>query len=411
MRKIEVTIISIIILLGGVYLYAYQYNDEHRAFAGSFSSGISNVSGFAWSENVGWIGFKGSNYGVRIDPTTGIFSGDAWSEHIGWVDFNQAAGCPKGSCQPKLDFTTNEVVGWAKALVGDVVNGWDGWMSLSSKNSSGVGPVYGVKRKACNLEGYAWGSDVVGWVSFSSQNCDPDGDGKSNGVGLCPVIGTPIPAYGVKLDDKALCENNPPVATIACSPSSCSGYTNSPGLLSFNTSMTDPDNNLATCKVFVDGVDKGGIPCNTTTLDATQYGVGFHSIYLTATDMGGLFAQTTPLSFTIRQDIQPSFECSLDGTNFKACGQIKVLAGTKVYFKDTSIPSTGGTISMRNWQFVDGTPTIASGLIVSAKFLSQGSKNITLTVSEVSGTNGRVGSTALVLLIAQNPNFKEVAPE
>jgi len=48
-----------------------------------------NVSGWAWSENIGWISFNNTtgggttNYGVDIDSSTGIFSGDAWSEHIG----------------------------------------------------------------------------------------------------------------------------------------------------------------------------------------------------------------------------------------------------------------------------------------------------------------------------------------
>ena len=380
-----------------------------------------NTSGYAWSENVGWISFKnpnaGSNYGVRINPTNGVLSGYAWSEHIGWLDFNQTAGCPKSGCQPALNLSgpyKNEIVGWMKAFSGDVIKGWDGWTSLSSKNSNGVGAVYGVKRRGCNLEGYAWGSDVIGWVSFSSKNCDPDGDGKSNGIGYCPAIGTVIPAYGVTLD-KEICENNPPSATIACTPTTpqCTGYTGSPGFLNFNLSMTDPDDNLKTCEIILDGVIKPAIPCGTTILDATQYGVfpSPHSIQIRVTDEGGLSYTTPPTSFTIRQDIQPSFECSLDGINFKQCGQLKILSGTKIYFKDISVPSTGGTIVTRNWQFDGGSPTTASGVIVSTKFTSEGVKNITLTVTEESGTNGRVGNTALVLVIAKNPDFKEIAPE
>ncbi|MBI5153288.1 MAG: hypothetical protein HZA36_02405 [Parcubacteria group bacterium] len=299
-----------------------------------------------------------------------------------------------------------------KALTGDIVKGWDGWMSFSSKNSNGVGSIYGVKRKACTLEGYAWGSDVVGWVSFSSKNCDPDGDGKSNGVGFCPATGIPIPKYGVTLDNE-ICDNNPPVATIACSSTTpqCTGYTNSPGLLNFNLSMTDPDDNLKTCEVLIDGNVKPAIPCNTTTLDATQYGAGSHSIQIRVTDEGGLSYTTLPTSFTIRQDIQPSFVCSLDGTNFKACGQLKVLTGMRVYFKDTSLPSTGGNIITRNWQFVGGSPTTLSGPVVYTKFIGEGPHNITLTVIEASGTNGRVGSSLLSLIVAKNPVFKEVAPE
>lgn len=52
-----------------------------------------NVSGYAWSENIGWISFNstssggGIDYGVDVDISTGDFSGYAWSENIGWISF------------------------------------------------------------------------------------------------------------------------------------------------------------------------------------------------------------------------------------------------------------------------------------------------------------------------------------
>src|SRR4051812_22252646 len=62
------------------------------------------LSGYAWSENTGWINFKGSNYGVTVDNSTGNFSGYAWTENIGWLSFNAAdvSGCPSGSCTPNV---------------------------------------------------------------------------------------------------------------------------------------------------------------------------------------------------------------------------------------------------------------------------------------------------------------------
>ncbi|KKN97178.1 hypothetical protein LCGC14_0161550 [marine sediment metagenome] len=115
-----------------------------------------NVSGFAWSENIGWISFNcfndydgdgileshcadagyPSDYGVNVDLGTGLFSGYAWSEHIGWITFNsgELVGCPDGSCLAQLDIATNEVSGWARALAyGD---GWDGWIKL--RGTAGV---------------------------------------------------------------------------------------------------------------------------------------------------------------------------------------------------------------------------------------------------------------------------------
>lgn len=111
-----------------------------------------NVSGYAWSENIGWIKFSGPNYGVNINPVTGNFSGYGWSSNIGWVNFNG----------PRLDFTTNQITGRANILA------WGGQLSLK-------GPNYRVERvvdniRGCSLEGWAWGSDIVGWVKFGGPN-------------------------------------------------------------------------------------------------------------------------------------------------------------------------------------------------------------------------------------------------
>src|SRR3989344_4879314 len=82
---------------------------------------LDNTSGYAWSENIGWISLNSSNcdpdnnnqsngatgcpstgsavpnYGVSIyrpsnwsDAEAGKFSGWAWSENIGWVAFDRA---------------------------------------------------------------------------------------------------------------------------------------------------------------------------------------------------------------------------------------------------------------------------------------------------------------------------------
>ncbi len=74
------------------------------------------------------------------------------------------------------------MTGWVKALSADG-NGWDGWISLAGdgatwNGSSCVGANdylgtnrcnYGVKLNLItgDFEGYAWGSDVVGWIDFN----------------------------------------------------------------------------------------------------------------------------------------------------------------------------------------------------------------------------------------------------
>ena len=199
-----------------------------------------NVLGWAWSENIGWISFNDLNcdvngngvyegaaegapascpiagavfpYGVNVNlnpgPTFEELSGYAWSENIGWISFDKAiAGNPPSApfngaetFMAKLDTGTNNFFGWARAL--NHSGGWDGWIKLR-KDPADIGSAYGTSLNAPNFEGWAWGDVVVGWISFNSKNCDPDGDGSSNGVGNCPPAPTPMASYKVYLANNA----------------------------------------------------------------------------------------------------------------------------------------------------------------------------------------------------------------
>lgn len=136
------------------------------------SSATDNLTGYAWSDTIGWISFNSTNeagptadYGVTV-AGDGDMSGYAWSEHIGWISFNEA-GCPSGTCAPHFDKVTGVVTGWARALSPTTTvntGGWDGWISLSGTTVDGNS--YGVVVTGADWEGFAWGSDVVGWISF-----------------------------------------------------------------------------------------------------------------------------------------------------------------------------------------------------------------------------------------------------
>ncbi len=151
---------------------------------GVFLAGTSRAAslrGYAWSENVGWIKFNGSGYGVNVDDASGIFSGFAWSENIGWISFSGLglSNFPSGPFSaPKIDNKTGLVSGWARACVaaplgqcsGDATNtgGFDGWIKMSGAN-------YGVKKNiltpnSCDFSGYAWGGAVLGWINFKGVN-------------------------------------------------------------------------------------------------------------------------------------------------------------------------------------------------------------------------------------------------
>jgi len=156
-----------------------------------FSFGIikagtnENVSGWIWSDNIGWISLNnitddGSsyNYGVNINPSTGLFSGYAWSDSVGWIDFSPSGFYPDipnySAC---LDFPgvveicngigDHKAAGWARTV--NTGDGWDGWIKLRDDVVYTDGVF--LNNSTDELEGWAW-SDDFGWISF---NCITDG--------------------------------------------------------------------------------------------------------------------------------------------------------------------------------------------------------------------------------------------
>lgn len=157
-----------------------------------------DVSGWGWSDTVGWVSFScedsgtcGSiDYGVEVDGS-GFLSGYAWSSNIGWVTFNsdELSGCPQPACNARVD--DGKLKGWAKALAANG-NGWDGFISLSSETDGSTrahtyGPtVMETESDAKTFEGFVWGGDVVGWMQLGlnpyepaecNDGIDNDGDG------------------------------------------------------------------------------------------------------------------------------------------------------------------------------------------------------------------------------------------
>lgn len=169
-KKIKLFLL-VIFLIVGVFIFERIKADS-----------ADNVSGYAWSENIGWISFNNisgggaTDYGVNINPTTGIFSGYAWSENIGWISFNRAdTGVPPGppyngseTYIAKLDLGTKQVSGWARAL--SFGGGWDGWIKL--RGIAQDGSPYGISWNSGTeeFEGWAWSDMVIGWISFNCLN-------------------------------------------------------------------------------------------------------------------------------------------------------------------------------------------------------------------------------------------------
>lgn len=172
-NKILFAIFCIFVLLGAGFFSFFLLTKTPTAKAGV----SQNVSGFAWSKNIGWISFNNlsgsgsNNYGVNISDsgTTGIFSGYAWSNSAGWLTFNEPdlTGCPVSPCRAWVEKSTGQVNGWAKFLTtGD-------WLRLKGSN-------YGVliSKTTGEFSGWAWAGETAGWMSF---NCNQTETGD-----ICP---------------------------------------------------------------------------------------------------------------------------------------------------------------------------------------------------------------------------------
>lgn len=145
-----------------VFLFAFSFPFFSHA------ASTDNMSGYAWSSNIGWVSFNctndsscgTSNYGVNKDAS-GNLTGYAWSSNIGWIKFGGLAGFPGGSgtTAQNAQIVSGNLIGWAQALSNG--GGWDGWISFT-------GTGYGVTQSGATLTGYAWGSSVIGWLSFDA---------------------------------------------------------------------------------------------------------------------------------------------------------------------------------------------------------------------------------------------------
>jgi hypothetical protein len=149
-----------------------------------------DLSGFAWSSNIGWISLNcindgdcaTSDYKVTINADRTI-TGYGWSSNIGWVKFGGLSSFPTGGGTAAEnarvsgtypDLTWN---GWARACAGTLggtcstmannpeAGAWDGWIALRGTNHS----VTANMLTGMNADSYAWGSDVVGWVDMFSR--------------------------------------------------------------------------------------------------------------------------------------------------------------------------------------------------------------------------------------------------
>jgi hypothetical protein len=145
------------------------------------NNGNGVLSGYAWGENTGWINFNcdangGTNCGisdhfkVTINTSNGEFFGYAWSENFGWIKFDCASGanyCVKTDWRPRAVPPGGGSIGGSTGG-GDDINPNDAVPSDSNYVDNGSGS----------------GDNGLGNNSGSSGgNSNDTGNGTGNGAG------------------------------------------------------------------------------------------------------------------------------------------------------------------------------------------------------------------------------------
>jgi len=420
--------LAIFLIVLGFLIFNFKKPKKIEAAA------TDNVWGWAWSENIGWISFNSTNtgsainYGVNIDSSNGTLSGQAWSENIGWISFNRS----DTSVPPQPPFNgaesyiatldlgsgicggTGNFCGWVRTLTacdsvpcpssgaGSNTGGWDGWIKL--KGNATDGSPYGVilNNASHEFEGWAWGSDVLGWISFNTIN------------------------YAGGSDYKVLSSfviNNPPTAAISCHPDGCAqpsgicqGYS---GIFCLKNASSDPNNNISNSVWTIK--DSGGttvqtLDCSSTGNPLCDIGTitlsaGIYTAQLDVVDAGGL-SDTTSTSFSLLQDIIADFKCSFSPAGpWQNCLGFGVEEGVVVYFLDISTPSTGATINNRSWTFQDGSPASAGNTPNPTSTFIKVDANSGKVTLQVWDTAGRTDTQTYQLQITLPlPKWKEIKP-
>ncbi len=199
----------------------------------------SPVTGYAWSDNIGWIQMNPAFGGAQVDDITGIFSGYAWSDNIGWINFAPASGFPETPNESaKLNLSTGQITGWVKALAASGSGGWDGWIKMRGGTGSTIicpsGYIYNQVTLKCESNftyicpsGYTYNS--------SNDKCEnnpvcPSGGSYNTTNNRCEagLISTPVTQYrcpitGTAYGDSGSCNANC-YTMVSCNPVSTDTY-------------------------------------------------------------------------------------------------------------------------------------------------------------------------------------------
>ncbi|MBI2038314.1 MAG: hypothetical protein HYT19_00120 [Candidatus Nealsonbacteria bacterium] len=276
-------------------------------------------------------------------------------------------------------------------------------------------------------------------TSPCTQNCPASG---SSGSCSCQFTCTVVETYsacGEAIDAKGLADtkcldtvvcanagNQPPDASISCDASLCPGGScngswiafqpladPSPCIYKIKNNSTDPDNNIASSKWYLNGIEKSTCPgvCDYTL--QSDVAPGSYTVKLRVEDVKGLFDEAVH-SLSMKGEVRAGFMCSLDNINWQACGALsnKISQGGLLYLKDDpslaeySAASQGAAITSRQWK-INGLVFDGSSANPSVN-LTLTSNIIRLTVIDSAGRSDYAEHTVGASLPL--PEWREISP-
>jgi PKD repeat protein len=397
-KMISCILLFLLLAVMGFFCY-FKIDLVNKIFNSAKAAASNNVSGFAWSENIGWISFNnisdGStiDYGVSID-SSGNFSGSAWSENIGWVSFDRAqTGNPPlapfnggSGTIAQYNSSTGYITGWMKVLANG--GGWDGWIRFcddTMPQCSGSGQ----RAKIVNGEwtGWAWTDLVGGWVSLNCIN--QSSCSSSNYKVSSAILSAPINLQSVSGD---YCTSG---LTESFSWSLQAGVSQSAKQIQIYDGAT-----LVRDTGKISGASgqslSYAVPDGTFSL---QYGKTY-SWQVKVWDFYGSESNWSNLaSFSTPVHVYPTVDFSW--------APKKPSVGETVQFADQS--TVVGGVATWLWTFQNGDPATANNQNPQVSFTNNGSQQVTLRVTDNQGYSCQISKNLSSMMSL--PKWKETGPQ
>jgi len=407
------------------------YHFQKTLAQGPTQNPIVNVLGWMWGATtddslgtgieldkgtgLGWISGTNQNvpdalnYGLTIPQADGDITGQAWSSNVGWIDF-QPGGTPPDAIPAGVRRAGNNLVGWARVksiadAIGppDNAGGWDGWIKFHHGQPKEVTinafqqpiPPNVPAGYTHYLSGYAW-SENMGWIYFGGTDA---------------AIYTPGTAPQ---------NDNPPFIVINFGPqltASCSGFPNPAQLsgtpLSVNVNWTGQASGGSGNYTFTWDFTNGPPPTHGNPSSGTGSSIttnytpppGTRTANLTVND--GINSITTSCFVDVQNPgNNPTVSCS---------GAANSSSGTQTTVTWTAVSNNAGNPSF-SWTFpapIPPDPPIPpqSGTTAFANYASVGTKSATVVMTANNVPPPGINAVCQINITNnKEPLWKEIIP-